>query len=104
MSGAAMTKIVLKTDAAALFELLKTPMGILLHPVVIAFQESERLVYVADRYATAIMSRLTEAAAPASLSVEPQDRRLTRSATYSRYRRAPFRDQKPSHESKARPL
>jgi hypothetical protein len=86
----AMTKIALKAEAAAVFEILKTAMGVLLFPAVVAFHESRGLIYVDDRYAEAVISRLKAAHAPASLSVEPQDRRLGRSPTYTRYCRTPF--------------
>jgi len=97
-----MTKIILgKSDAATVFEILKTPASVLLHPTVIAFHESRGLIYVADAYADAILSHLKETRAPASVSVEPQDRRLARSATYTRYPRMPFQDQKLNRESRS---
>ena len=97
----AMTKIVLKSDAAALFEILKTSMGVLLCPTVIAFHESRRLIYVNDQYAEVVVSRLKKADAPASLLAQPQDRRLGRSATYARYRRTPFHVQKSQYSLNA---
>jgi hypothetical protein len=94
-----MTRIVLKSDAAAVFEILKTAMGVLLYPTVIAFHESRGLIYVNDHCAEAVISRLKKADAPASLLVEPQDRRLGRSATYTRYCRTPFQVQRSQYSS-----
>jgi hypothetical protein len=59
-----MTKIVLKSEAAPVFEILRTPMSVLLHPAVVAYQESESAIYVADPYAAVTVSRLTAAGVP----------------------------------------
>jgi hypothetical protein len=60
-----MTKIVLSSEAAApIFEMLKTPLSVLLHPTVVAFHESQGAIYVADSYADLATSRLTEAGIP----------------------------------------
>jgi hypothetical protein len=56
-----MTKIVVKSDATAVFEVLKTATGVLLYPTVIAFHESRGLIYVNDQYAEAVISRLKKA-------------------------------------------
>jgi hypothetical protein len=60
-----MTKIVLKSDSAApVFEVLRTPLGVLLYPTVIAYHESEAAIYVADPYADLTVSRLADAGVP----------------------------------------
>jgi hypothetical protein len=61
-----MTKIVLKSEVAAapVFQVLKTPLSILLYPTVIAYQESESAIYVGERYADLTVCRLTEAGVP----------------------------------------
>jgi hypothetical protein len=57
-----MTKLVLSSEAAApVFEMLKTPLSVLLHPTIVAFHESQGMLYVADSYAEVTTSRLTEA-------------------------------------------
>jgi hypothetical protein len=55
-----MTKIVLKSEAAPLFEVFKTPLSILLYPAVVAYHESQSAIYVADPYADLAVGRLTE--------------------------------------------
>jgi len=56
------TKIVLSSKAAtAVFEVLKTPLSVLLHPTIVAFHESQGALYVADLYADLTVNRLTEA-------------------------------------------
>ena len=60
-----MTKILLSSEAAApIFEVLKTPLSVLLHPTIVAFHISRGLIYVADSYADLTTSRLTEAGIP----------------------------------------
>jgi hypothetical protein len=60
-----MTKIVLKSEAAAsVFQVLKTPLSVLLYPTVIAYAESEGTIYVADPYVEVTVSRLAEAGVP----------------------------------------
>jgi hypothetical protein len=59
-----MTKIVLKSEAAPVFEILKTHLGVLLHPGVIAYRESESTIYMADSHADLAVTRLTEAGVP----------------------------------------
>ena len=56
-----MTKIVLKSDATSIFEVLRTPLSVLLHPNILAFHESARAIYVADLYADLTVSRLMAA-------------------------------------------
>ncbi len=57
-----MTKIVVSPTAAApVFEVLKTPLSVLLHPTIVAFHESRGALYVADLYADLTVNRLTEA-------------------------------------------
>ncbi len=57
-----MTKIILKSEAAAsMFEVLKTPLSVLLHPTIVAYHESRGAIYVADPYADLTVNRLTEA-------------------------------------------
>jgi hypothetical protein len=94
-----MTKIVVKSDATAVFEVLKTATGVLLYPTVIAFHESRGLIYVNDQYAEAVISRLKKADPPASILVERQDRRLGRSPTYTRYCRTPFQAERSQYSS-----
>jgi hypothetical protein len=61
----AVTKIVLKSEAAVpVFQVLKTPLSVLLYPTVIAYAESEAAIYVADPYADVTVSRLAEAGVP----------------------------------------
>jgi hypothetical protein len=60
-----MTKIVLSSETAApVFEVLKTPLSVLLHPTIVAYHESQGVIYVADSYAELTTSRLTEAGIP----------------------------------------
>lgn len=59
-----MTKIFLKSEAAPIFDMLRTPLSVLLHPTVIAFHESAGAIYVADPYAQIAVSRLTAAGFP----------------------------------------
>jgi hypothetical protein len=59
-----MTKIVLKSEAAPVFDMLRTPLSVLLHPTIIAFHESERAIYIAEPYADLAVTRLTEAGVP----------------------------------------
>ena len=60
-----MTKIILASEAAAsVFQVLKTPLSVLLYPTVIAYHESAGTIYVADPYAEIALSRLTEAGFP----------------------------------------
>ena len=56
-----MTKIVLKSEAAPVFDVFKTPLSVLLYPAVIAYRESQRELYVADLYADLAANHLTEA-------------------------------------------
>ena len=60
----AMTKIVLKSKAAPLFEVLRSPLGVLLHPSVLCYLESESAIYVGDPYADVTVGRLTQAGVP----------------------------------------
>ena len=96
-----MTKIFLGISATAVFEMLKTPFGLLLHPTVIAFHESRGLVYVRDQYADDIIGHLEEAGIPACLSRPPRQPQLHRNATYTLYRPAGFPGEKLSRESKS---
>ena len=59
-----MIKIVFKTDLRPLFDVLKMPLGVLFHPAIIAYSESESLVYIADQYATTAIARLEESRVP----------------------------------------
>jgi hypothetical protein len=59
-----MTKIILKSEAAPVFQFLRTPLAVLLHPTVLAYDESHSAIYIADPYADATVSRLTEAGMP----------------------------------------
>jgi hypothetical protein len=56
-----MTKIVLKSEAAPVFEMLRTPLSVLLYPSVIAYQESKNEIYLTDPFADLAVDRLTEA-------------------------------------------
>ncbi len=57
-----MIKIVLKSEAAVtVFQVLKTPLSVLLYPTVIAYAESKAAIYVADPHADLTVSRLAEA-------------------------------------------
>ena len=57
-----MTKIVLSSEAAApMFEVLRTPLRVLLHPALVAYHESQGTIYVADPCADLTVNRLTEA-------------------------------------------
>jgi hypothetical protein len=99
-----MTKIFLGISATAVFEMLKTPFGLLLHPTVIAFHESRGLIYVHDQYADSIVEHLKGVGIPASLLQSPREPPLHRNATYTqyRYRPAALPDEKLSRESKSR--
>jgi hypothetical protein len=57
-------KIALKSEASLVFEMLRPPLSVLLHPSVIAYQESTNEIYLADPYAELTFSRLTEAVMP----------------------------------------
>lgn len=60
-----MTKIVISPTAAApIFEVLKTPLSVLLHPTIVAYHESRGAIYVADPYGDLTVNRLTEAGVP----------------------------------------
>jgi hypothetical protein len=59
-----MTKIVFKSDLRPLFEVLKMPLGILFHPAIVAYRESERSIYVADPYAETAIARLEASGLP----------------------------------------
>ena len=56
-----MTKIILKSEAAPVFNIFKTPLSILLHPAIVAYHESRGVIYVTDPYAETAISHLTEA-------------------------------------------
>jgi hypothetical protein len=53
-----MTKIILKSGSAEVFNLLRTPFSILLHPTVLAYDASRSMVYLADVHADSVLSRL----------------------------------------------
>ena len=55
-----MTKIVFKSDLSPLFDVLKMPLGVLFHPAIIAYRESESSIYVSDQYAASAIARLEE--------------------------------------------
>ncbi len=59
-----MTKIILKSEAAPVFQFLRTPLAVLLHPTVLAYDESHSAIYIADPYVDVTVSRLTEAGMP----------------------------------------
>ena len=59
-----MTKFVVKSEWAQVFDILRTPLGVLFYPAIIAYHESKRILYIADPYAEATISRLTEAGFP----------------------------------------
>ena len=59
-----MTKILLKSESALLFDILGTPLRILLHPTIIAYHRSRDTVYVDDSYAERTLSRFSEAGIP----------------------------------------
>ena len=59
-----MTKIVLKSEASRVFDVLKTPLNVLLYPSVIAYQESKSEIYLAEPYADLAVTRLSEAGVP----------------------------------------
>jgi hypothetical protein len=59
-----MTKIVFKSDLHPLFDVLKMPLGVLFHPAIIAYRESESSIYVADLYAETAVGRLEESGLP----------------------------------------
>jgi hypothetical protein len=59
-----MTKIVFKSDLSPLFDVLKMPLGVLFHPAIIAYRESESSIYVADQYAPTAIARLEESCVP----------------------------------------
>lgn len=59
-----MTKIVFKSDLRPLFDVLRMPLGILFHPAIVAYRESERSIYVAEQYAQTAIARLEEAGLP----------------------------------------
>jgi hypothetical protein len=40
-----MTKIVLKSEAAPIFDFLRTPLRVLFHPAILAYHESRGLIY-----------------------------------------------------------
>jgi len=84
-----MTKIFLGSSATAVFEMLKTPLGVLLHPTVIAFRESRGLIYVPDLYADDVIGHLEGAGMLASLVRAPRQPQLHRNATYTLYRYRP---------------
>jgi hypothetical protein len=56
-----MTKILLNPEASLVFKMLKSPLGVLLHPGVLAHHESKGAIYIADTYADVMANRLTEA-------------------------------------------
>jgi hypothetical protein len=59
-----MTKIVLKSEAAPVFEILRTPLSVLLYPGVVAYYESHNAIYLTDPFADLAVDRLTEAGVP----------------------------------------
>jgi hypothetical protein len=59
-----MTKIVFKSDLSPLFNVLKMPLGVLFHPTIIAYRESESSIYVADQYAPTAIARLEQSSVP----------------------------------------
>lgn len=59
-----MTKIFLKSESAPVFDILKTPLGVLFYPAIVAYHESKSTIYVAEPYAEVAVSRLTEAGIP----------------------------------------
>jgi hypothetical protein len=59
-----MTKIVFKSDRSPLFDVLKMPLGVLFHPAIIAYRESESSIYIADQYARTAIARLEESSVP----------------------------------------
>jgi hypothetical protein len=59
-----MTKIVFKSDLSPLFDVLKMPLGVLFHPAIIAYRESESSIYLAEPYAKTAIARLEESGLP----------------------------------------
>jgi hypothetical protein len=59
-----MTKIVLKSEAAPVFEILRTPLSVLLYPGVIAYYESQNAIYLSDPFADLAVDRLIKAGVP----------------------------------------
>jgi hypothetical protein len=69
-----MTKIILKSEAAPVFQFLRTPLAVLLHPTVLAYDESHSAIYIADPYVDVTVSRLTEAGMPIEVVKSRLDR------------------------------
>ncbi len=55
-----MTKIVFKSDLRPLFDVLKMPLGVLFHPTIVAYRESESSIYLEDQYAKTAIESLEE--------------------------------------------
>ena len=69
-----MIKIILKSEADRVFQFLRTPLAVLLHPTILAYDESHSAIYVADPYADVTVSRLTEAGMPIEVLKGSPDR------------------------------
>ena len=44
-----------------MFEVLKTPLSVFLHPTIVAYHESQGAIYIAEPYADLTVNRLNEA-------------------------------------------